>query len=335
MRAVVAPAGREGAGERLRRDLLREFDAHAPLRVGVHGRVVTLEDGAERRRLVERAADRVCVGGRHVIDCPRAALGSMFVLGSRDNEPDRGHRARRDGGEPGTQHRTSRRADRRPQPDGVEDERLHGGVLLGGRLHGSRDAGGVRLGARAPATHHRHGQGGQARGRRDRRPRTAARQGRHHHRRRQLALRRHAPARVRADRAGTALHRHRRLGRRGGRSERPVDHAGRPARGLRRGRGDLHHDRRAGRRRAVLRLHRRRRRGPLREDGPQRHRVRRHAADRRGVRPAALRHRARRAGDQGDLRRVERGRPRVVPDRDHRHRARQDRRARPASRWWT
>ena len=74
----------------------------------------------------------------------------------------------------------------------------------------------------------------------------------------------------------------------------PVDHARRPARGLRRGRGDLHHDRRAGRRQAVLRLHRRRRRGPLREDGPQRHRVRRHAADRRGLRPAAPRHRARR-----------------------------------------
>ena len=81
--------------------------------------------------------------------------------------------------------------------------------------------------------------------------------------------------------------------------QRPVDHAGRPARGLRRGRGDLHHDRRAGRRRAVLRLHRRRRRGPLREDGPQRHRVRRHAADRGGLRPPALRHRARRADDQG------------------------------------
>ena len=42
-----------------------------------------------------------------------------------------------------------------------------------------------------------------------------------------------------------------------------------------------------GRRRALLHPHRRRRRGPLREDGPQRHRVRRHAAHRRGLRPAA------------------------------------------------
>ncbi len=55
------------------------------------------------------------------------------------------------------------------------------------------------------------------------------------------------------------------------------------ARGLRPRRGGLHHDRRPGGRRAVLRVHRRRRRRPLREDGPQRHRVRRHAADRGGL----------------------------------------------------
>ncbi len=48
-------------------------------------------------------------------------------------------------------------------------------------------------------------------------------------------------------------------------------------------------DRRAGRRRAVLRARRPRRRRALREDGAQRHRVRRHAAHRRGVRPAARR----------------------------------------------
>ena len=44
------------------------------------------------------------------------------------------------------------------------------------------------------------------------------------------------------------------------------------------------------------------RRRPLREDGPQRHRVRRHAAHRRGLRPAAPRRRARGAGDRRDLR---------------------------------
>jgi hypothetical protein len=37
----------------------------------VGGGEVAIEHGAERRRLVEPAADRVCVGGRHVLDCPR------------------------------------------------------------------------------------------------------------------------------------------------------------------------------------------------------------------------------------------------------------------------
>ena len=43
------------------------------------------------------------------------------------------------------------------------------------------------------------------------------------------------------------------------------------------------HHRRPGRRDAVLPPGRPRRRRPLREDGPQRHRVRRHAAHRRGL----------------------------------------------------
>ena len=195
-----------------------------------------------------------------------------------------------------------------------------------GAVHRHRDDGGVRRGARAPAADHRDGQGRSAGRRRDRRARAAARRRRHRHRRRQLALPRHAPAHRRVPREGPALHRHGRLRRRGGRAARAEHHAGRRARGLWRGRGGLHHDRRAGRRRAVLRLRRPGRRRPLREDGAQRHRVRRHAADRRGLRPPALRHRARRAGDQGHLRRLERGRPRVVPDRDHGHGAGQDRR---------
>ena len=54
------------------------------------------------------------------------------------------------------------------------------------------------------------------------------------------------------------------------------------------------------------------RRRPLREDGAQRHRVRRHAADRRGLRPAAARARPveRRAARR--LRRVEQGRAAVA-----------------------
>jgi hypothetical protein len=57
MRGVVALPGSEGARERLGRDLLRERRAHAPLRVRVNRGVMAIEDGAERRRLVERAAD--------------------------------------------------------------------------------------------------------------------------------------------------------------------------------------------------------------------------------------------------------------------------------------
>ena len=85
---------------------------------------------------------------------------------------------------------------------------------------------------------------------------------------------------------------------------------------------------------ALLRLGRRERRRPLREDGPQRDRVRRHAAHLRG-----LRHPEERARDDGlrdarRLRRVEQGRARQLPDRDHpRHPRLQGRRT--ASRSWT
>ena len=67
------------------------------------------------------------------------------------------------------------------------------------------------------------------------------------------------------------------------------------------------------------------RRRPLREDGPQRHRVRRHAAHRRGLRPArpGRRHGRGRAGR--GVRALEPGRPRLVPDRDHRQGAAQGR----------
>ncbi len=92
---------------------------------------------------------------------------------------------------------------------------------------------------------------------------------------------------------------------------------------LREARPDLRVDRRAGRRHPVLRARRPGRRRALRQDGAQRHRVRRHAADRRGLRPAARRASARRRREIAEIfRDVERGRPRVVPDRDHRRRAR-------------
>ena len=173
---------------------------------------------------------------------------------------------------------------------------------------------------------------GGARRRGDRRARAASRRGRHRHRRGQLALPGHAPPHARVRRARPALPRHRRVGRRGGRAQRPEHHARRRPRGLGRGRGDPDRDRRRRGRHAVLRLRRPRRRGPLREDGPQRHRVRRHAADRGVLRPAAQRRRAERPGDRDDVRGVEPRRPRVVPDRDHRDGARRAPTRRRASR---
>ena len=108
--------------------------------------------------------------------------------------------------------------------------------------------------------------------------------GRHHHRRRQLATTRTRSGARRTSRARASLHRHRRLRRRGGRPPRPLHHAGRLAQGLARREADLPGDRRQGPgRQPLLRLGRRGRRRPLREDGAQRHRVRRHAAHLRGL----------------------------------------------------
>ena len=91
-------------------------------------------------------------------------------------------------------------------------------------------------------------------------------------------------------------------------------------------------DRRGRRRDAVLRPRRARRRGPLREDGAQRHRVRRHAADRGVLRPAAQRRGPGAGRDRGRLRRVERRGPGVLPHRDHRGRCSTTSTPRPASR---
>ena len=108
------------------------------------------------------------------------------------------------------------------------------------------------------------------------------------HRRRQRALRRHPPPRGGAvaskglNFVGMGV-----SGGEEGALNGPSHHAGRADGGLRRARPAARGHLGQGRRRALLHPHRRRRRGPLREDGPQRHRVRRHAAHRRGLRPAA------------------------------------------------
>ena len=89
--------------------------------------------------------------------------------------------------------------------------------------------------------------------------------------------------------------------------------------------------RQAGRgRRAVHRVHRPERRRPLREDGPQRHRVHRHAAHlaRRTTSCAALRG-LETAELAESLRRVERGRARLLPDPDHRRHPRPARPGQP------
>ena len=84
----------------------------------------------------------------------------------------------------------------------------------------------------------------------------------------------------------------------------PSHHARRLARRVAAREGDLPGDRRqGGGRHAVLRLGGRRRRGPLRQDGPQRHRVRRHAVDLRGLPPAEGRPRPDRRRNARGLRR--------------------------------
>ena len=94
------------------------------------------------------------------------------------------------------------------------------------------------------------------------------------------------------------------------------------------------HRRQGGRRHALLRLGGRRRRRPLREDDPQRHRVRRHAAHLRGLphhegRPGHDRRR-----DARGLQGVEQRRTGVLPGRDHPRHPR-PRKTTTARRWWT
>ena len=144
----------------------------------------------------------------------------------------------------------------------------------------------------------------------------AARAGRHPDRRRQLVVRGHAPPRSGA--AGPAgIHfvgcgvSGGEEGARYGPSLMPGGSDEAWARIKRRARGDRREDRGG----PVRDARRARRRRALRQDGPQRHRVRRHAAHRRGVRRAAPRARPDDAGDGRRLRRVEPRPARVVPRR--------------------
>ena len=222
------------------------------------------------------------------------APGSRRDRSGRSGGAGGEHRCRRAGGdglEPGPQPRQPRGQhgrDLQPQPrqDRAPDRRAPGGGVRSGR-----DVRGVRgVAEQAPDGDH-HGQGGCGHGCRDRRARGRVRAGRHHRRRRQRPVHRHDPPREGGARDRDQLRRRRDLRRRRGRAARPVDHARRLGRVLGDPRPDPEVHRRDRRGRAVRHARRPRRRRSLREDGAQRHRVRRHAADRRGVRPDPPRHR--------------------------------------------
>ncbi len=148
---------------------------------------------------------------------------------------------------------------------------------------------GTLRGPETSAARHAAGQGRQGRRRVHRQGHPPPRARRHHHRRREQQLQRHHPPDEVRREEGPALHRHGRLRRRGGRPTRAVHHARRLPRRLGTRQAHLPGRQRQEpespdrRRRALLRVGRQERRRALRQDGPQRHRVRRHAADLRGL----------------------------------------------------
>ena len=103
--------------------------------------------------------------------------------------------------------------------------------------------------------------------------------------------------------------------RRGRRAIRAVDHAGRIGRSVGTDQGRARGDRGADRGGPVRHARRHRRRRALRQDGPQRDRIRRHAAHRRSVGRDAPRARTERRGDGRHLRRMESRAAGVLPRR--------------------
>ena len=171
--------------------------------------------------------------------------------------------------------------------------RVRRGVRPRGRDHRHRVGRGVRRRARAAAQDHHHGQGRRPGRRRDRAssPRCSTRatssstRGNSHFRDTERRAAECADRGLRFVGMGVS-------GGEEGALKGPSIMPGGDRGGVGRGRRDPDRDRGRRRRHAVLRARRAGRRGPLREDGPQRHRVRRHAADRRVLRPAAQRRRA-------------------------------------------
>ena len=137
--------------------------------------------------------------------------------------------------------------------------------------------------------------------------------------RRQQPLPRHQPPRCRPARTRHPLPRRRRLRRRRRRAPRPLHHARRQRRRLAaRQTHPASHCCQNQRRRTLLRLGRRGRRGALRQNGAQRHRIRRHAAHLRGLPHPQRRPRPHLPRNARRLCRLEKNRAGQLPYRHHR-----------------
>ena len=211
-----------------------------------------------------------------------------FVGFEDRHRADRRHRPGGDGFEHRPEFRPPRLHGGAAQPVDRQDRRAAQRARRRGQVRALGDHRGVpgRAGEAAAGADHGQGRRPHRRGHQRARRRHGGR--RHHHRRRQRPLHRHHPPREGDARTRPALRRRRHFRRRGGRAQRTVDHARRSGRVLQVARAAARGDLRARRRGAVLHPHRPRRRRPLRQDGAQRHRVLRHAVDRRGL-PAAAR----------------------------------------------
>ena len=148
------------------------------------------------------------------------------------NSSDRRHRPGRDGVQHRAQLRPPRLHRRAAQPLGRQDRRAARGARFRGQVRPQRDHPGIPCRAGEAAPRADHGQGRRPHRRRDQRARRRDGGGRHHHRWRQRPLHRHHPPREGDPRARPALRRRRHLRRRGGRAQRPVDHARRSRRVL-------------------------------------------------------------------------------------------------------
>ncbi len=276
-----------------------------------------------RRRLLTRAAcyKRDC----HLESHCRArtlAFEVRALNGRRHNGTYRRHRINRtgrNGPEPDPQHERPRLHGCGLQPHGVQGRRIPQRCGQGAQNHhrGALDRGNG-FAVEAAAQSHADGEGRSGGGRFHRDGAAPPRTGRLHHRRRQLAFPRYHPPHQIPGKQGPALRRHGRFGRRGRRAFRPLHDAGRQPQSLAAGEGHLPgHLRQDAIGRALLRLDGRRRRRPLRQNGPQRHRVRRHAAHLRGLPASEGRARHVERGDAPGLSRLEQGRAGQLPDRNH------------------